>query len=1023
VSQLRPAFLGALAVVLLPASSLAQLPRTDWWRQNYNVQSGLPSSSILDMAMDTSGFLWLATEGGLMTFDGRNLRAAVKIPEHTAMTIRMRNLIQTEEGGLLATDMNGDWYSMHGFDMAMVMHHPPLKARLNGTVPAPLLKDLLGGSGFLLSSGGLGSTYLFVHGVNGLQGVVHGDTLTRIQDGRVDGHIELPADQGSIFQIGNQAYGFTRSLSPFRLSERLDGTVPVVARWSSGPVQATSDPQVFWERGADEALLLVDQQLFSVRPMGNQDTLLLEKLELELPTQTRISSISTPWERNVLAVGTATKGLYLYQRMHMRTTHCGKDDLPDQAYYAQLDMGASGILTITSGQRGVLLTEEGCNTPPVPLQGAAVSGLAEDAAGWIWTGRAGRTQAYHPETQQLITLTDGATASPTFLVEGDSVWLADRHRLGYVKGFIPHWLNQLGRRDEERPMVIRRLPDGRLCYSSRAGLFVATDRTCRVFDPLVRAQGLRIRAVDVIGERVFLGTYGQGVYLWNGEQFRQLPLDRRGSLSHVHATVADDSGLLWFSTNRGIVSTTLREVLVYMADTTQAPYYAHFGQRAGITEPEMNGGCSPAWIRCDDGRLSFPSMGGAVRFLPEEVPSPYPVHTACIGNVSVDGAMWPIDAYSIFPSATQHVVIPFAAAYWGDPENAQWEYRITGIQEAWRRLDAHQTELLLERPPAGEHEVFIRPVGAEARGIAPELLYWFRVEAPFFTTWPGALLIALGACLVLFLAWRLRSAQLRARNRLLEARVQERTAELTRSLESSATLNAIITHDILTPLNFFARVARGAKALVPPGRSTPELVDTLNDLSSSAEKLHGTASDLLTWMKFNNDRISTRAEELDLHAEIARIVEHWSPMAHKTGITLRNDVAKGTSVRIDKRVLGVIINNLVSNAVVHGGANASIWIDHREAGPDWSLTVHDSGVGIPAVALKMINAMIARSFDDESEVFSRGEMQSLGFAIVISLSRSLGGQVRVESGSNGTQVTITLPKVPTGADGSRTTPR
>src|SRR5437016_12385310 len=41
---------------------------------NYNSDNALPQNSINDMAFDRNGFLWLATEMGMVRFDGQHFR-------------------------------------------------------------------------------------------------------------------------------------------------------------------------------------------------------------------------------------------------------------------------------------------------------------------------------------------------------------------------------------------------------------------------------------------------------------------------------------------------------------------------------------------------------------------------------------------------------------------------------------------------------------------------------------------------------------------------------------------------------------------------------------------------------------------------------------------------------------------------------------------------------------------------------------------------------------------------------------
>src|SRR4051812_3564780 len=46
----------------------------DYTVVNYNSDNALPQNSINDMAFDNNGFLWLATEMGMVRFDGQHFR-------------------------------------------------------------------------------------------------------------------------------------------------------------------------------------------------------------------------------------------------------------------------------------------------------------------------------------------------------------------------------------------------------------------------------------------------------------------------------------------------------------------------------------------------------------------------------------------------------------------------------------------------------------------------------------------------------------------------------------------------------------------------------------------------------------------------------------------------------------------------------------------------------------------------------------------------------------------------------------
>lgn len=87
--------------------------------------------------------------------------------------------------------------------------------------------------------------------------------------------------------------------------------------------------------------------------------------------------------------------------------------------------------------------------------------------------------------------------------------------------------------------------------------------------------------------------------------------------------------------------------------------------------------------------------------------------------------------------------------------------------------------------------------------------------------------------------------------------------------------------------------------------------------------------------------------------------------------------------------VGLIVTELVINSLKHGfpdGAAGSIEVSYVSEGADWTLSVSDTGVGMPRVRAKA--------------------MAGLGTSIVQALARQLGARVEVSRTSPGTKVSI-----------------
>jgi two-component sensor histidine kinase len=107
-------------------------------------------------------------------------------------------------------------------------------------------------------------------------------------------------------------------------------------------------------------------------------------------------------------------------------------------------------------------------------------------------------------------------------------------------------------------------------------------------------------------------------------------------------------------------------------------------------------------------------------------------------------------------------------------------------------------------------------------------------------------------------------------------------------------------------------------------------------------------------------------------------------------LTARGD--GGGATRRDAESLGLIVTELVINAVKHGFGehirDGKITVSYDVSGQDWKLTVADNGVGLP------------------EGVFAQPKT-GLGTGIVKALAKQLGAQLVTVSSSEGTTVTVT----------------
>ena len=252
----------------------------------------------------------------------------------------------------------------------------------------------------------------------------------------------------------------------------------------------------------------------------------------------------------------------------------------------------------------------------------------------------------------------------------------------------------------------------------------------------------------------------------------------------------------------------------------------------------------------------------------------------------------------------------------------------------------------------------------------------------------------------------------------LESKVRERTAELVdanavlrHSLEVKEMLVSIISHDIVTPLRFIARVAQGASRKLEP-QVDDQLSGTLKDLARSSDKLHANAQDLLQWIKRQDGRIELRPRPVRLHDLVEEVFAMEQERARERGVGLFNQVRPEEELRLDSDVLTIVLKNLVANAITHT-TSGRVTIAGESAKPLYRIRVEDTGQGMGEAALLHARRVQVRGALGAMNREGERDVQGLGLLIVADLLELMHGQfdIRSEPGK-GTVITITLPMEP-----------
>ncbi len=180
--------------------------------------------------------------------------------------------------------------------------------------------------------------------------------------------------------------------------------------------------------------------------------------------------------------------------------------------------------------------------------------------------------------------------------------------------------------------------------------------------------------------------------------------------------------------------------------------------------------------------------------------------------------------------------------------------------------------------------------------------------------------------------------------------------------------------------------------------------------------------DLLDVARITQGKIELLKVPVDLAASVAEAVETTRSLIESRGHTLKLDLpATPIGLEADPTRLVQIIANLVNNAAKYTPPRGSITITARQEAGWITISVTDTGVGIPGEMLPRIFDLFAQV--DPSPARSEGGL-GIGLTLVRRLVELHGGEVSVrsEGRGRGAEFTVRLPAGPPVATGSPAQP-
>ena len=215
---------------------------------------------------------------------------------------------------------------------------------------------------------------------------------------------------------------------------------------------------------------------------------------------------------------------------------------------------------------------------------------------------------------------------------------------------------------------------------------------------------------------------------------------------------------------------------------------------------------------------------------------------------------------------------------------------------------------------------------------------------------------------------------------------------------------ANVSHELRTPIG-----AIGVLAETLRDSRDPEVIDRLaGRLQDEAMRLGDMIEDLLALSTLESGQIS-EPDLMDLHQVVQLAVERSAGAAEQREITVIRPSQSDGPVFVDGDQGQMIsaVANLLDNAIKYSDSGSDVMISIERVGHMATITVADSGVGIPEAQLDRIFERFYRVDDARSRVTGG---TGLGLSIVRHVAINHQGSISVESTEGqGSTFTLSLP--------------
>ncbi len=707
-------FLSGICLLLLLSAAGGYAQQRQLFFKHFTVDQGLPSNEVYRILEDTSGYLWITTDRGIVRYDGYSFEEmpVAGMPE----VFPWFGLKQEASGAIYFIGYKGYMAVYRNDHLSAYPHND--KAALLGA-------DYMTASEFQVRK-------------------------DSVWIGYVDKGVFLITPEGKVL-IHNTVPGVHCNLREklfYTLLGKnyIPGTkVPVYITWGNGTVSLDSISYPI-EKGSG---VLQHERVNGLDLICIGRSILFYKdgrKQAEFILQSNMYALCVLDERHI-AIGYSKGGVGLYE-LKGTSLHGPLETWLPGLSVTKILRDVQGGLWFATRESGLFYA----NPPQVSYwegQGAVHSVERQhDTVFAVY--QSGLVQAFS-RGRRLFSKTITFPVPDTTTVQDGvvtNIMYAQVPRYGYIR-------KRLQEVDEQYNIHARRVTSvsvdttGRIWIGTYEGLFVYTGDTlmpCSDMNPVFSDRIVAIK--ELPNHTLAIATLGNGLALYRDNKVHVLN-KKNGLPTSIINDIEVDGDTVWLATNKGLVKVAFVEKHFYVW---------HYGSSYGLPTLDIH------MLRIADGWIYFKWINRLVMIEQNRLRNLAPAGIPHITSVKArDNPVSPVEN-GVFRYDQSSIKIVYNSVNLASGDRQLYRYRLSGLDDKWSTI--RERQVIFTSLPPGTYQFDLQVADAQGIFLPHTATYRFEIKPAFWQQWWFPFAIGLLLLFVAFLYYRMRLRVVKRNNQM-----------------------------------------------------------------------------------------------------------------------------------------------------------------------------------------------------------------------------------------------------------------